>query len=192
MITIGILNLQGDVEEHQIITQKEFKDMNIEGKTKLINILDDIKDCDALIISGGESSTIGMHLEKTGLLNYIKESKIPVLGTCAGLVLLSSKTKRDQILLELLDVEVKRNGFGRQRMSFEAEIDFDGEKYPGIFIRAPYIENVPDDVEVLSTYDDKIIAIKKDQYMAIAFHPELTDNTLIHQKFIQEVQRCVE
>ena len=192
MITIGILNLQGDVEEHQIITQKAFKDMNIEGKTKLINILDDIKDCDALIISGGESSTIGMHLEKTGLLNYIKESKIPVLGTCAGLVLLSSKTKRDQILLELLDVEVKRNGFGRQRMSFEAEIDFDGEKYPGIFIRAPYIENVPDDVEVLSTYDDKIIAIKKDQSMAIAFHPELTDNTLIHQKFIQEVQRCVE
>lgn len=192
MITIGILNLQGDVEEHQIITQKAFKDMNIEGTTKLINILDDIKDCDALIISGGESSTIGMHLEKTGLLNYIKESKIPVLGTCAGLVLLSSKTKRDQILLELLDVEVKRNGFGRQRMSFEAEIDFDGEKYPGIFIRAPYIENVPDDIEVLSTYDDKIIAIKKDQYMAIAFHPELTDNTLIHQKFIQEVQRCVE
>lgn len=192
MITIGILNLQGDVEEHQIITQKAFKDMNIEGTTKLINILDDIKDCDALIISGGESSTIGMHLEKTGLLNYIKESKIPVLGTCAGLVLLSSKTKRDQILLELLNVEVKRNGFGRQRMSFEAEIDFDGEKYPGIFIRAPYIEKVPDDIEVLSTYDDKIIAIKKDQYMAIAFHPELTDNTLIHQKFIQEVQRCVE
>ncbi|WP_304125141.1 pyridoxal 5'-phosphate synthase glutaminase subunit PdxT [Methanosphaera cuniculi] len=192
MITIGILNLQGDVEEHQIITQKAFKDMNIEGTTKLVNILNDIEGCDALIISGGESSTIGMHLEKTGLLNYIKESKIPVLGTCAGLVLLSSKTKRDQILLELLDVEVKRNGFGRQRMSFEAEIDFDGEKYPGIFIRAPYIESVPDDIEVLSTYDDKIIAIKKDQYMAIAFHPELTDNTLIHQRFIQEVQRCVE
>lgn len=192
MITIGILNLQGDVEEHQIITQKALKDMNIDGQTKLVNILDDIKDCDGLIISGGESSTIGMHLEKTGLLNYIKESKIPVLGTCAGLVLLSSKTKRDQILLELLDVEVKRNGFGRQRMSFEAEIDFDGEKYPGIFIRAPYIENVPDDIEVLSKYDDKIIAIKKDQYMAIAFHPELTDNTLIHQRFIDEVLKCVE
>ena len=74
MITIGILDLQGDVEEHQIITEKALKEMKIDGTTKLVNTLDDIKDCNGLIISGGESSTIGMHLEKTGLSNYLKET----------------------------------------------------------------------------------------------------------------------
>ena len=192
MITMGILDLQGDVEEHQIMTQKAFDEMQIEGKTKLVNVLEDIKDCDGLIISGGESSTIGMHLERTGLLEYIRESKIPVLGTCAGLVLLSKDTKKDQILLGLIDMEVKRNGFGRQRMSFETEIEFDGEKYPGIFIRAPYTENIAYNVEILSKYDGKVIGVKQDQYMAIAFHPELTENTLIHRKFIEEVIECVE
>ncbi len=192
MIIIGILDLQGDVEEHQIITEKTLKEMNIDGKTKLVNILDDIQDCDALIISGGESSTIGMHLEKTGLLNYIRETKIPILGTCAGLVLLSKQTDRDQPLLNLLYIKVKRNGFGRQRMSFEADITFDGEEYPGIFIRAPYVSQIGEDVEVLSKYDDKVIGVKQNQYMGIAFHPELTDDTLIHRKFIEEVLKCVE
>lgn len=192
MITIGILDLQGDVEEHEVITKKAFENMQVEGNTKLVNVLEDIKDCDGLIISGGESSTIGMHLKKTGLLDYIRDSKIPVLGTCAGLVLLSTKTARDQVLLGLINMEIKRNGFGRQRMSFEAEVNFDGISYPGIFIRAPYIKNVEDDVKVLSRYDDRIIAVQKDQYMGIAFHPELTENTLIHERFINKVIECVE
>lgn len=192
MINVGILDLQGDVEEHKIITEKAFKQMNIEGKTTLVNVLDDIKECDALIISGGESSTIGMHLEKTELDKYLKESGIPILGTCAGLVLLSQQTDRTQPLLGLIDVNVKRNGFGRQRMSFESEIEIKNKKYHGIFIRAPYVDNVGDDVEVLSKYDEKIIAVKQNQYFGISFHPELTEDTFIHKLFIEEVQKCVE
>lgn len=191
MITIGILDLQGDVEEHQIITEKTFKEMNIKGTTKLVNVLEDIKDCDGLIISGGESSTIGMHLEKTGISNYLKETGMPILGTCAGLVLLSSKTTQDQPLLGLINASVKRNGFGRQRMSFEADIKFNNNDYHGIFIRAPYVNQVDDSVEILSKYDDKIIAVKQNQYIGIAFHPELTEDTLIHRLFISEVQSCV-
>ena len=191
MITIGILDLQGDVEEHQIITEKALKEMKIDGTTKLVNTLDDIEDCNGLIISGGESSTIGMHLEKTGLSNYLKETGIPILGTCAGLVQLTKKTDQDQPLLGLIDSTVKRNGFGRQRMSFESEIKFNNEDYHGIFIRAPYISQISDDVEVLSKYDDKIIAVKQNQYIGIAFHPELTEDTLIHKLFILEVESCV-
>lgn len=192
MLNIGILDLQGDVEEHKIITEKAFEKLNIEGKTTLVNILDDIKDCDALIISGGESSTIGMHLEKTGLDKYLKESQIPILGTCAGLVLLSKTTDRQQPLLGLIDATIKRNGFGRQRMSFESEIDFNNQKYHGIFIRAPYVDKAGEDVEVLSVYDDRIIAVKQNQYIGISFHPELTEDTFIHETFIKEVLGCVE
>lgn len=192
MLNIGILNLQGDVEEHKVITEQTFKKMNIEGKTTLVNILDDIKDCDALIISGGESSTIGMHLEQTGLAQYLKESQIPILGTCAGLVLLSNNTEIEQPLLGLIDATIKRNGFGRQRASFESEIEINDTKYHGIFIRAPYVDKVGDDVEVLSKYDDKIIAVKHNQYIGISFHPELTEDTFIHEMFIKEVQKCVE
>lgn len=192
MIIIGILDLQGDVEEHQIITEKAFKEMNVEGTTKLVNILDDIKDCDGLIISGGESSTIGMHLKKTGIYDYLKETGIPILGTCAGLVLLSKQTDRDQPLLGLIDVKVKRNGFGRQRKSFESEIKFNNENYHGIFIRAPYVYDIGEEVEVLSEYDNKVVAVKQNQYIGIAFHPELTEDTLVHKMFIEEVQKCVE
>ncbi|WP_455644659.1 pyridoxal 5'-phosphate synthase glutaminase subunit PdxT [Methanosphaera sp.] len=184
---IGILDLQGDVEEHQLITEKTFEEMNIDGTTKLVNVLEDIKDCDGLIISGGESSTIGMHLKKTGIYEYIKTSGIPILGTCAGLVLLSEKTDQDQPLLGLINASVKRNGFGRQRMSFETDITFNNEEYHGIFIRAPYVDEISDDVEVLSKYDDKIIAVKQNQYMGIAFHPELTEDTLVHKVFLNEV-----
>ncbi len=192
MLTIGILDLQGDVKEHEIITKQAFNDLKIEGQTRLVNILDDIKDCDALIISGGESSTIGMHLEQTHIDEYIRESKMPVLGTCAGFVLLSNNLSQDQPLLGLIDMEVKRNGFGRQRMSFETTIKFEDQDYEGVFIRAPYAIKTGSDVEVLSMYDDKIVAVKENQYMAVAFHPELTMDTLIHRKFIKEVIRCVE
>lgn len=192
MIKIGILDLQGDVEEHQIITEKALKEMGIDGSIKLVNVLEDIRDCDGLIISGGESSTIGLHLEKTGLMKYLQTSGIPILGTCAGLVLLCDKTDKEQPLLHLIDATVERNGFGRQRLSFETEIEFTGKKYHGIFIRAPYVNNIGDDVEVLSKYDDKIIAVKQNQYIGIAFHPELTEDTLVHRLFIEEVLRCVE
>ncbi len=192
MITIGILDLQGDIKEHETITKQAFKELEINGTTKLVNTLEDIQDCDALIISGGESSTIGMHLEQTHLDEYIKDSKMPVLGTCAGFVLLSNSLSQDQPILGLIDMKVKRNGFGRQKMSFETTIKFDNENFEGIFIRAPYALEVGPNVDILSIYDDRIVAVKENQYMAVAFHPELTMDTLIHRKFLKEVIRCVE
>ncbi len=193
MLKIGILDLQGDVEEHQLMTDIALSDLNIEGNTKLVNVLDDIKDCDGLIISGGESSTIGMHLVKTGIMDYIQDTGIPILGTCAGMVLLSNKTDLEQPLLNLMDMKVHRNGFGRQRMSFEADVHlFDDTVYHGIFIRAPYVDEIGENVEIISKYEDRIIAVKQNQYIATAFHPELTTDTVIHRIFIEEVKKCVE
>ena len=188
MLNIGILNLQGDVEEHDIMTTNAFKNMKLEGKTTLVNNLKDIYPCDGLIISGGESSTIGMHLEKTGLDKYIVQSSIPVLGTCAGLVLLSKNTNKKQSPLGLMDITVKRNAFGRQKFSFESEIKLNNKIFNGVFIRAPCVEKIGNNVKILSKFDEKIIAAKENQYIGISFHPELTDDTYIHELFIKEIQ----
>jgi len=188
MINIGILNLQGDVEEHDIMTSNAFKNMKIKGKTTLVNTLKDVYPCDGLIISGGESSTIGMHLEKTGLDKYIAESSMPILGTCGGLVLLSRNTNKNQSTLGLMDISVKRNAFGRQKFSFESEIELDKKIINGVFIRAPCVEKIGNNVKILSELDQKIIAVKENQYIGISFHPELTDDTYIHELFIKEIQ----
>ena len=113
------------------------------------------------------------------------------MGTCAGMVLLATKTDYEQPLLGLMDMKVKRNAFGRQKDSFEQEIEILGEKYEGVFIRAPYVEKVKNGV-ILSKLDDKIIAVETGKHVATAFHPELTEDTRIHEYFIKEVLKCVE
>jgi len=125
-------------------------------------------------------------------MKLIVEKKIPVMGTCAGMVLLAKKTGYKQPLLGLIDMEVKRNAFGRQKASFEDEIEILGEKFKGVFIRAPYIEKVGNNVDILSKYQDKIIAVKSGKHIATAFHPELTGDTRIHGYFIKEVLNCAE
>ncbi len=192
MVSIGILNLQGDVSEHLDITKQALKDMDIKADVLKVKTAEDISKCDGIIISGGESTVIGKLMEKTGIMKSIIDHNIPVMGTCAGMVLLAKKTDYEQPLLGLIDMEVKRNAFGRQKVSFEDEIEILDEKFEGIFIRAPYIEKVGNNVDILSKYQDKIIAVKSGKHIATAFHPELTGDTRIHKYFIEEVLNCAE
>ena len=191
MVEIGILDLQGDAKEHQYMVMEALNKLGIKGNCHRIKTVSDMG-CDGLIISGGESSTMGKLLQKTKLYDSIKNFKNPILGTCAGMVLLSKSTGEEQPLLGLIDMDIKRNGFGRQKMSFEADVEIYGNNYHGIFIRAPYAVNINKNVELLSEYNGKIIAVKQKNYMATAFHPELADDTLIHEIFIKEVLKCVE
>ncbi len=192
MVTIGILDLQGDVLEHFNATKQALDDTNISGEVLRVKTASEVSKCDGIIISGGESTVIGKLMEKTGLIKLIVEKKIPVMGTCAGMILLGEKTDYIQPLLGLIDIEVKRNAFGRQKASFEDEISIIGEKFQGVFIRAPYVEKIGDNVDILSKYQDKIIAVKSGKHIATAFHPELTGDTKIHKYFIKEALNCVE
>lgn len=192
MITIGILDLQGDVSEHFALTSRALN--KIDHKSRVIKVRNEYEAsfCDGIIISGGESTVIGKLLEKTGIKKTLISENIPVFGTCAGMVLLASETNHDQPLLNLIDMKVKRNAFGRQKESFEEEIEILEEKFTGIFIRAPVVEQVGEEVAVLSILNDKIIAVKQGMHLATSFHPELTENTRLHEYFIKEVLKCVE
>ncbi|MBM4241302.1 MAG: pyridoxal 5'-phosphate synthase glutaminase subunit PdxT [Euryarchaeota archaeon] len=192
MIRIGVLNLQGDVSEHLEITYKALSKINIDADVIKVKTASDVLKSDGLIISGGESMVIGKLIENNGLRTTIINQNIPIMGTCAGMVLLAAETDYYQPLLGLIDMKVIRNGFGRQKQSFEEEIQILGDNFKGIFIRAPYAEKVGKNVEVLAKLDDKIVAVKQGKYIATAFHPELTEDTKIHEYFIKEVLKCVE
>lgn len=190
MVKIGILNLQGAVSEHYEMTQKAVERLGIDVEVENVRYADEVSQCDGIIISGGESTVIGKLIHERGIDKVIKEKDIPVFGTCAGMVLLGKKTDFNQPLLGLMDITVNRNTYGSQKDSFEAEIEIFGRKYPGVFIRAPSLESYDenrDDIEVLSEFENKIIAIRQNSNIAISFHPELTDDTLIHEYFIMEV-----
>lgn len=192
MVKIGILNLQGAVSEHFKITKQALKEMNIEAEVLKVKTTEDVSKCDGIIISGGESTVIGKLMDKTGIRKLIVDQNIPIMGTCAGMVLLAKNTDYNIPLLELIDMEIKRNAFGPQKMSFEDKIEILGEKFEGVFIRAPYVENVGNNVDILSKYQDKIIAVKSGKHIATAFHPELTGDTRIHKYFIKEALNCAE
>lgn len=192
MVRIGILNLQGDVSEHFDMAKEALKELNTPGEVIKVKTAEEASKCNAIIISGGESTVIGKLMEKSGIKDTIIQKDIPIMGTCAGMILLSKKTDYDQSLLGLINMEVKRNAFGRQKASFEDKIDFMGISFPGVFIRAPYAEKVDDTVDVLSRYKGKTIAIKKGKHIATAFHPELTNDTRIHKYFIKEALNCAE
>ena len=190
MLKIGILNLQGAVSEHFEITKKAVENLELEIEVEPVRYSEDVKTCDGIIISGGESTVIGKLIEKRGIDKIIKDNDIPVFGTCAGMVLLGKKTDFNQPLLGLMDITVKRNTYGRQKDSFEAEIEILNQKYPGVFIRAPALESydkTKTDIKILSEFNGEIIAIQQKHNIAISFHPELTENTLIHEYFIKEV-----
>ena len=192
MTTIGILDLQGDVSEHFETMKKAAEDINKNVDVLKVKTSDEVSKCDGIIISGGESTVIGKLMEETGIKSAIVNQNIPVMGTCAGMVLLAKKTDYEQPLLGLIDMEVKRNAFGRQKVSFEDEVEIFGKKFKGVFIRAPYIEKVGENVDILSKYNERIVAVKSGKHIATAFHPELTGDTRIHEYFIKEVLNCAE
>ncbi|MCX8172639.1 MAG: pyridoxal 5'-phosphate synthase glutaminase subunit PdxT [Archaeoglobaceae archaeon] len=189
---VAVIGVQGDVEEHVIAVKKAMRNLGIAGEVSSVRRPGIIPDCDALIIPGGESTTISKLIFSDSIADEILEfakSGKRVMGTCAGLIVLAkygdeqverTKTK----LLGLLDVKIRRNAFGRQKDSFQTKIEM---KYVGeidaVFIRAPVIEYVEKDVEILAKLDDKIVAVKQDKILGLAFHPELS-STKIHEYFL--------
>ena len=164
--------------------------MGVDVEVESVRYAEDVETCDGLIISGGESTVIGKLIHQRGIDEVIKNNDIAVFGTCAGMVLLGKKTDFDQPLIGLMDISVKRNTYGRQKDSFESPIEIFGKEYLGVFIRAPALDDYDhskEDIKVLSVLDDEIIAIQQGPHLAISFHPELTEDTLVHEYFIRGV-----
>ena len=184
---IGVLALQGAYEEHVEILKK----LGVEPVE--VRSVEDLGGLSGLIVPGGESTTIGNLMAESGLLDGIRSFFYkggPVWGTCAGMVLAASATTGPrQPLLGLMNAFVERNGFGRQVYSFERELEVEGFETPfvGVFIRAPFFEDVGPGVEVLGKVDGKIVAAKGENILVTAFHPELTDDVRFHEYFLQEV-----
>lgn len=201
VLNIGVLAVQGDVAENMMATKMAIKEFGMQGTVSEIKYPEQIATIDGLIIPGGESTVIGQLSLVNGSLKKIKEkisSGMPVLGTCAGLILLSKKIKdrvvgeMEQPLLDLLDVKVERNTFGRQIDSFEADISMEKigiQKFRGVFIRAPSIVEIGKNVEVLSKFNEKIVAVKQGNIIATSFHPELTNNLSLHKYFVNLVNQ---
>lgn len=194
MRRIGILSLQGDVSEHIVAMENAIKVANINAMVICVNSKKDLP-VDALVIPGGESTTIGKLLIKTGLYSEIKKlakNKVPIMGTCTGLILLAKKgdaevKKTRQPLLKLMNTRVNRNAFGRQRESFETDLEIPvigKEPFHGVFIRAPSIEEVWGEAKILARLDKNIAMAQQDNILAMAFHPELTSDTRIHEYFL--------
>ncbi len=195
-VKIGILSIQGDVAENINATKKAAKELGIDCDVFPVKTPEEISKIDAIILPGGESTTIGQLSLVNSSLKTLKEkieSGMPTLGICAGMILLSKTAddrvvgKTNQPILDLVDVKLERNSFGRQKNSFEANISIEPlniSNYTGVFIRAPSISEVGSDVEVLSKFDEKIVAIKKGNIIGTSFHPELTQDSSLHKYFL--------
>lgn len=195
-LNVGILSIQGDIQENVLSTQAALDELGIDGNVIDVKTPEDVMNLDGLILPGGESTTIGQMSLVNGSMKILKEkieNGMPVLGICAGMIMLS-KTANDRVvgktnqpLLGILDIKLERNSFGRQRESFEADVSMDSINIPnfnGVFIRAPSVSDVGSDVEVLSKFNGRIVAIKKDNVIGTAFHPELTEDTSLHKYFL--------
>ena len=186
---IGVLSLQGDYESHiNILKSLKVEYLKVKYKNQF-------KDINALIIPGGESTTISNLIDKENLymtiVKFLKNK--PVYGTCAGLILLSNdiiNNNKKIKLFKILDIKVHRNGWGRQIESFTEKITIRSfkDKYNAVFIRAPKITYCNKNIEVLSKYSNTPIMIRKDNILGTTFHPELTDDIRIHQYFLDMVK----
>ena len=188
---IGILALQGAFLEHQ----KILNDLNVENI--LVKTAEDLENIDGIILPGGESTAIGKLLRDFNILEPLKnkiKNGFPVFGTCSGMILLAKKiTDSDISHLGTMNIEVKRNAYGRQLGSFETFETFKGidKKIKMVFIRAPYVNNFEKNVEVLATVNSHIVAVKEKNMLAISFHPELTEDASIHKYFLNIVKKAV-
>jgi len=184
---VGVLALQGDFKEH-IEAFNEIE--NVEARP--VKTREQIEACDALVIPGGESTTIGKLMERFEIdkpIREMAEAGKPIWGTCAGMIVLAKGiVDSDQWRLGLMDITVERNAFGRQVDSFETDLPVEGIDEPvhAIFIRAPYVREVCEEcgVDVLATFDDKIVLCRQGNLLASAFHPELTDDRRVQKYFI--------
>jgi len=198
-INIGILAIQGDVTENFLATMASMSELGIDGSVTQVKTTEQISNLDGLIIPGGESTMIGQMSLVNGALKTIKEkieSGMPVFGICAGMIFLSKNSKDrvvgdiEQPLLDILDIKIERNSFGRQKDSFEAKISIGPigiSSFNGVFIRAPSVSETGADVEILAKFNEKIVAVKQGNVLATAFHPELTRDISLHKSFVKLV-----
>lgn len=198
---IGVLSVQGDVQENVLAAQAAMADLGVDGRVVPVKTTSAISGIDAVIIPGGESTAIGQLSVEGDVLESLADrikSGMPTLGICAGLILLSSTVldrqlgKTNQPLLGLLDVRLERNSFGRQRDSFEAKLSMDLLGIPefrGVFIRAPSISAVSPGVDVVATLDDRIVAVKKQNIIGTSFHPELSGDASVHRYLVEMARR---
>lgn len=184
---IGVLALQGAFVEHEAALAA------LGAETVEIRRLSHFTDgLDGLVLPGGESTVQGKLLRESGLFQPVKEAisgGMPVFATCAGLILLAERLSNDDaVWLGLLDVTVRRNAYGRQLGSFCAELKVGGiEKFPAVFIRAPYVEQAGRETEILARAEEKIVAVRQKNMLATAFHPELTDDLRLHRFFLEQI-----
>ncbi len=196
-LKIGVLGIQGAVSEHVEAINNTIKENGLEGCGVVVKTKNQLEEVQALIIPGGESTTIGRVSKERNLFEKIVQKAkegLPIFGTCAGLVLLAKEVfdakvgVLEQPIFGLMDVKVIRNAFGRQRESFEVELEVPilGEKpFPAVFIRAPIVEKAWGKTKVLAKYEEKIVAVQEDNLLATAFHPELTNDRRFHQYFLK-------
>ena len=193
MLNVGVLGLQGSIEEHMKSLSK------IEGvKPCLVKTKEDLDKVDGIILPGGESTTIGKLLRDFGLLNPLREriqKGMPVWGTCAGMILLAKDiVEQDDKYLQVMNIKVRRNAYGSQLDSFVTKLKIDevsDKEISLVFIRAPWIEEVGDDVEILAKVDSHIVAAKSKNMIVTSFHPELTQDTSFHEYFVNIIKKSI-
>jgi len=177
-VPIGVLALQGGFAAHTRMLRA------LGAEVREVRVPDDLGGLDGLVIPGGESTTMSLGVEREGLvepLRALAAAGTPVLGTCAGLIML------DRLHLEIMDIEARRNAFGRQVRSFEADLELagiDGPPLRAVFIRAPWIAAHGDGVQILASVDGHAVAARQDNLLAVAFHPELGTDARLHERFL--------
>ncbi len=188
---IGVLAIQGDVSEHIEAVKRALENFDVSGDVLYIRKKDQISRLDYIIIPGGESTTISRLMVNSGIyteiLKHAENGELGVIGTCAGSILMAKDVIDDKRVktLGLMDMAVRRNFFGRQRESFETELDIEGlGKYHAVFIRAPVIDKCWDGCRPLAYIGDKIAMAKEGSFVALIFHPELTDDYRIYKLFL--------
>ena len=186
---IGILAVQGAFREHEYILN------HLGCETVLVKRIEHLDGIDGLVFPGGESTSMGRLMREYGLIEPIRDkavSGMPMFGTCAGMILMANRMANgEDPHLSIMEMEVNRNSFGRQVDSFETELNMPavGEApFPAVFIRAPHIREISEDANVLATYEDRIVAVREGNLLAISFHPELTEDTRIHEYFLKMVR----
>ena len=171
-MVVGVLALQGGFDAHARILRR------LGAEVREVRVPSDLDGLDGLVMPGGESTTMTLGVEREGLAEPLRRFDRPIFGTCAGMIML------DREHLGILDIRTERNAFGRQIRSFEADLDLFGEPLHAVFIRAPWVAEAGEDVEVLAAVDGHPVAVRQGKVLAVAFHPELTDDTRVHERFI--------
>ncbi len=204
-ISVGVLGIQGDIEENETVVQEALNHSNIKGDVKFVRYAEEIEKIDGLILPGGESTVISnLATIQGGILHTIKRriaEGMPVLGTCAGMIMLAKRAydrvvgETRQQLLSNLDIVVERNAFGRQDDSFEAKLSIpilgkNNKFFKGVFIRAPIVVEVGAAVDIIAKFNNRIVGVRQGNVIGTSFHPELSGDDRIHRQFIKTVLDC--